>query len=123
MWVGNLIQVQLILKQVERCSTDHEVEGDVAVVEAVEQELKRPPLYKVVMLNDDFTPMDFVVEVLRKFFGMDGAAATTVMLSVHHEGRAVCGIFTKDVAETKAAQVIQYARSQNHPLLCEVVVE
>ena len=123
MRIGNPFQVQLILKEVERCSTDHEVEGDLVVEEAVKEELKKPSLYKVVMLNDDYTPMDFVVEVLRKFFGKDVAAATTIMLSVHHEGRAVCGVFTKDVAETKAAQVIQYARSHNHPLLCEVVVD
>ena len=91
-----------------------------AVVEKVRPRLKRPPMYQVVMINDDFTPMEFVVEILEMFFGMHREQATRVMLKVHTEGRAVCGIYTRDIAETKAGQVNQYAREREHPLLCEV---
>jgi len=82
--------------------------------------LKRPSLYKVLMLNDDFTPMDFVVEVLMLFFGMGEEKATQIMLAVHTEGKAVCGVYTRDIAETKAAQVNQYSSECDHPLLCEI---
>lgn len=82
--------------------------------------LKAPSLYKVIMFNDDYTPMDFVVEVLEGIFSMDREKATRIMLVVHTEGKAVCGVFSRDVAETKAAQVNEYARESHHPLLCEV---
>ncbi len=80
--------------------------------------LKRPPLYKVILLNDDYTPMDFVVEVLQKFFGMDMDKATQIMLHVHTRGAAVCGVYTRDVAETKVDQVNRHSRANQHPLLC-----
>ena len=80
--------------------------------------LKRPPLYKVVLQNDDYTPMDFVVEVLEAIFRMDRDKATQVMLHVHTRGRGVAGVFSYEIAETKAAQVNDYARSHQHPLLC-----
>jgi ATP-dependent Clp protease adaptor protein ClpS len=83
-------------------------------------ELKRPPLFKVVLINDDYTPMEFVVEVLEVFFRMNREQATHVMLTVHTKGKGVCGIYTRDIAETKAAQVNQYARQNEHPLLCEI---
>ena len=83
-------------------------------------DLKEPPMYQVVLLNDDFTPMEFVVEVLETFFNKDREAATRVMLTVHTMGKAVCGSYTRDIAETKAAQVNQYARESQHPLLCEI---
>jgi ATP-dependent Clp protease adaptor protein ClpS len=82
--------------------------------------LKRPPLFKVLLLNDDYTPMEFVVEVLESFFQMDRAKATQVMLHVHTRGRGVCGVFTRDIAETKVAQVNDYSRSNQHPLLCSM---
>lgn len=82
--------------------------------------LKKPPLFKVVLLNDDYTPMEFVVEVLESFFSMNREQATQVMLTVHTRGKGVCGIYTRDIAETKAAQVNQYAREHQHPLLCEI---
>ncbi|MDT8428785.1 MAG: ATP-dependent Clp protease adapter ClpS [Pseudomonadales bacterium] len=85
--------------------------------------LAPPPRYKVVLLNDDYTPMEFVVEVLCLFFGMDVEKATRVMLKVHTEGKAVCGVFTRDVAETKAQQVNAWARKCDHPLLCDIEVE
>jgi ATP-dependent Clp protease adaptor protein ClpS len=83
-------------------------------------ELKRPPLFKVVLMNDDYTPMEFVVEVLETFFKMNREQATHVMLTVHTQGKGVCGIYTRDIAETKAAQVNQYARENEHPLLAEI---
>lgn len=85
--------------------------------------LTRPPLYKVVLLNDDYTPMDFVVDVLCTFFNMNVEKATQVMLKVHTEGKAVCGVFTRDVAETKAEQVNVFSRKHQQPLLCNVEVE
>ncbi len=91
-----------------------------ATVEEAKPRLKRPPMYKVLMLNDDYTPMDFVVEVLETFFRMDREQATRVMLTVHTRGKAVCGVFPQDIAETKAAQVVDYARENQHPLMCQV---
>lgn len=90
------------------------------VVEAEKPALKRPPMFQVVLFNDDYTPMEFVVEVLELFFHMDRELAVRVMLKVHTEGKAVCGIYTKDVAETKMTQVNQFARDNEHPLLCDI---
>ena len=88
-----------------------------------ELKLKPPPLYRVVLLNDDYTPMEFVVGVLRKFFGMDIETATRVMLKVHTEGKGVCGVFPREIAETKAVQVNDFAREAEHPLLCDIEVD
>lgn len=90
---------------------------DVAVEEA-QPEVKRPPLYRVVLLNDDFTPMEFVVDVLESIFGMQRTRATQVMLEVHTKGKGICGVFNFDIAETKVAQVMGIAKQQQHPLLC-----
>ncbi|MGK8706847.1 ATP-dependent Clp protease adapter ClpS [Metapseudomonas otitidis] len=90
------------------------------VLQEAKPALKAPSMYKVVMFNDDYTPMDFVVEVLETIFNLDREVATRVMLTVHTEGRAVCGVYTRDIAETKAMQVNQYARESQHPLLCEI---
>jgi ATP-dependent Clp protease adaptor protein ClpS len=87
-------------------------------VQGARPKLKQPPLYKVLLLNDDFTPMDFVVEVLMRFFGMSEDKATQIMLHVHTRGVGVCGVFSKDVAETKVQQVNEYSRRHQHPLLC-----
>ncbi len=95
----------------------HKANHDLAVEEA-RPKLKRPPLYQVVLLNDDFTPMEFVVEVLEKVFGMDRTRATRIMLEVHTRGKGVCGIYTYEIAETKVAQVNSYSRQHQHPLLC-----
>ena len=98
---------------------DHEHEhGHGLAVETAKPELARPPLYSVLLLNDDYTPMDFVVEVLVRFFVMDIERATQVMLHVHTRGRGVCGVFTREIAESKVAQVNEYARMNQHPLLC-----
>ena len=101
-------------------SEGYERESDQAVAVAPKKtQLKPPSMYQVLLLNDDFTPMDFVVDVLEKFFEMPTEKAAQVMLTVHTEGKAVCGIFSRDVAETKAQQVNQYSRENQHPLLCK----
>ncbi|MBX2809779.1 MAG: ATP-dependent Clp protease adapter ClpS [Cellvibrionaceae bacterium] len=84
--------------------------------------VKPPSLYQVILLNDDYTPMEFVVHVLEAFFGMDREKATRVMLQVHTQGKGICGVFTRDIAETKAGQVVDYAQQNEHPLLCEIEV-
>jgi ATP-dependent Clp protease adaptor protein ClpS len=88
------------------------------VVEESRPEVKQPPLYRVILLNDDYTPMEFVVDVLEKFFGMNRPTATRIMLEVHTKGKGVCGVFTYEIAETKVAQVTTYARDNQHPLMC-----
>jgi ATP-dependent Clp protease adaptor protein ClpS len=98
---------------------DEDKEGSLAVATA-KPKLEEPPMFKVVMLNDDYTPMEFVIQVLQAFFGMDREKATQVMLAVHQTGRAVCGIFTRDIAETKVAQVNQYAQDNKHPLISDI---
>jgi ATP-dependent Clp protease adaptor protein ClpS len=81
-------------------------------------QVKPPPMFKVLLLNDDFTPMDFVIVVLQQFFAMDRERATRVMLKVHTEGKGVCGVFPKDIASTKVAQVTDFSRQHQHPLQC-----
>ena len=88
------------------------------VVEPAKPQLKQPPLYKVVLLNDDYTPMDFVVVVLQTVFAMSREQATQGMLKVHRDGMGVCGIYTREVAATKVEQVIELAKSHQHPLQC-----
>src|SRR5215207_7113867 len=88
------------------------------LVEEAAPEVKQPPLYSVVLLNDDYSPMEFVVDVLERFFRMDRENATRVMLEVHMKGKGVCGVFTYEIAETKVAQVVSYARDNQHPLMC-----
>jgi ATP-dependent Clp protease adaptor protein ClpS len=88
------------------------------VVEEAQPEVKQPPLFSVVLLNDDYTPMEFVVDVLERFFRMDRETATRVMLEVHMKGKGVCGVFTYEIAETKVAQVLGYSRDNQHPLMC-----
>ncbi len=92
--------------------------GHSLVVEEASPRLKKPPLYQVLLINDDFTPMEFVVDVLQRIFGLDRPKATRIMLEVHTKGKGVCGVFTFEIAETKVAQVTSYARQHQHPLLC-----
>jgi len=92
--------------------------GHSLVVEEAEPLVKKPPLYQVVLLNDDYTPMEFVVDVLERIFGLDRTQATRIMLEVHTRGKGVCGVYTFEIAETKVAQVTTYARQHQHPLLC-----
>lgn len=93
-------------------------EDDGFVAQETRPKLKKPPLYKVIILNDDYTPMEFVVDVLETFFQMNRELAVRVMLQVHTQGKGICGTYTREIAETKVAQVNQYARQNQHPLLC-----
>lgn len=124
MSIKQSVFLQLRLSQsvvVAGSSEDDDAQHDVGIAtESAQPKLQPPPLYKVVLLNDDYTPMEFVVEVLEVFFGMGREKATQVMLAVHTQGKGVCGVFTRDIAETKAAQVNEYARESQHPLLAEI---
>lgn len=101
----------------QRPSDTRQPDRDLAVEEA-RPKLKQPPLYRVVLINDDYTPMEFVVEVLQTVFGMERSQATRVMLEVHTKGKGICGIYSYEIAETKVAQVTNIAQQQQHPLLC-----
>lgn len=92
---------------------------DLAVEEA-RPKIKEPPLYRVVLINDDYTPMEFVVDILESIFGMERTRATQVMLEVHTKGKGVCGVYNFEIAETKVAQVTSIAQQHQHPLLCEM---
>lgn len=94
-----------------------------AVVTRTRTETKRPSMYKVLLLNDDYTPMEFVVHVLERFFNKSREEATRIMLHVHHTGVGVCGVYTFEVAETKVAQVVEFARRHEHPLQCTMEKE
>ncbi|OZI61271.1 ATP-dependent Clp protease adapter ClpS [Bordetella genomosp. 11] len=98
-------------------STSTDTQHDL-VVEKESARTAPPPMYQVVLLNDDYTPMEFVVAVLQKFFGKSEEEATRIMLQVHHEGRGVCGVYPRDIAATRVAQVAQHARAKQHPLQC-----
>ncbi len=97
-------------------------EDDGTVLETVKPRIKPPRRYQVVLLNDDYTPMDFVVEVLSRFFGMDYAAAETVMMMVHEKGKGICGVYSKEVAEMKVNQVSIFSREYEYPLQCQMEV-
>jgi ATP-dependent Clp protease adaptor protein ClpS len=93
-------------------------EGGTGIVVETKTRTKKPSMYKVLMLNDDYTPMEFVVHVLERFFGKNREEATTIMLHVHRRGVGVCGVYTYEVAETKVTQVMDLARRHQHPLQC-----
>lgn len=99
--------------------SNHDDDSGLAIQEA-RPKLKRPPLFKVVLFNDDFTPMDFVIEILTEYFYMSEEKATQIMLQVHTQGVGICGVFTKDVAETKVHIVNEYSRDNHHPLKCSM---
>jgi ATP-dependent Clp protease adaptor protein ClpS len=92
-------------------------------VETAKPKLKKPRMYRVIINNDDYTPMEFVVHVLENFFSMDRAKATRVMMDVHNSGKGICGLFTRDTAETKTLEVNNYSKKHNHPLMCSMEVE
>jgi len=102
----------------ERNTSDSMPDGIDLAVEEAAPKLKRPSLYRVILINDDFTPMEFVVEILESVFAMERNRATRVMLEVHTKGKGICGVFTYEIAETKVAQVMGVAQQQQHPLLC-----
>ena len=93
------------------------LDDELAIQEA-EPTTKRPPLYKVILVNDDFTPMEFVVHILELFFSIDRENATRIMLEVHTSGKGICGLFTREIAETKVSLVNDYSQESQHPLLC-----
>ena len=99
--------------------TEKEDIGGLALEEA-KPKLKKPPLYRVVLMNDDYTPMEFVVYILENFFTMNREKATQIMLHVHTKGKGICGVFSYDIAETKVTQVNDYSRENQHPLLCQL---
>ena len=100
-------------------ANEHEIDHDSGLaVEESRPEVKEPKRYSVILINDDFTPMEFVVEVLTVFFNLDHESATRVMLNVHQKGKGVCGTFTREIAETKVVMVNEHARQSQHPLLC-----
>ncbi len=106
-----------------RCAGEDESDGDrgTGLLEApAKPVLKKPSLYRVTLLNDDYTPMEFVIEILQTFFSMNREKATQIMLTVHTSGKATCGIFPRDIAETKSAQVNQCAKDNEHPLVSEI---
>jgi ATP-dependent Clp protease adaptor protein ClpS len=114
-----ILDIEIITQELMAHESEHEHDhGRGLAVESAKPEVARPPLFRVLLLNDDFTPMDFVVEVLRGFFNLDQEQAVQVMLHVHTRGRGVCGVFTREVAETKVTQVNEYSRAHQHPLLC-----
>ena len=93
-------------------------DGGEVVLERVPQKVKPPQMYQVVMLNDDFTPMEFVVVVIQEFFGKDRESATQIMLKIHLDGKGICGVYSRDVAATKVDQVLDAAKQAGHPLQC-----
>ncbi len=104
----------------ERKSSKPIADGHDLAVEEAAPKLKRPSLYRVILINDDYTPMEFVVEILESVFSMERNKATRVMLEVHTKGKGICGVFTYEIAETKVAQVMGIAQQQQHPLLCTI---
>ncbi|MEA3290885.1 MAG: ATP-dependent Clp protease adapter ClpS [Pseudomonadota bacterium] len=95
-------------------------QGQELVVEEARPKVRKPPMYKVLLLNDDYTPMDFVVQILEQFFRKPYDQAVQIMLNVHQRGVGVCGIYTREIAETKVQQVLDFARSNQHPLQCSL---
>ena len=98
-------------------------DGDVSLATKTRTRTQRPPLYKVLLLNDDYTPMEFVVHVLERFFGLNHAQSVEIMLTVHKKGVAVVGVFAYEIAETKVTQVMDFARQNQHPLQCTMEKE
>ena len=96
---------------------------DPSILTISKPEIKRPPLYKILLLNDDFTPMEFVIVVLGKFFGLNHSESVEIMLTVHKKGVAVIGVFAFEIAETKVTQVMAFARANQHPLQCTMEKE
>jgi len=109
--------------QLHMMSDKHDQDNDASVLLQTRPRTKRPPLYKVLLLNDDYTPMEFVVHVLERFFGMNHAQAFEIMLTVHKKGVALVGVFSHEIAETKVSLVMDFARRHQHPLQCTMEKE
>ena len=108
--------------KMSRQAENHDDGGTGLVVETAKPKLKKPPMYKVVMLNDDYTPMEFVIMILEKLFRLDHEKAIQVMLNVHQKGKGICGVYPHEIAQTKVAQVLELARQNDHPLQCTMEV-
>lgn len=113
----------MTLHKITMSKDDQDEESDSSTLTATKPKTKRPPLYKVLLLNDDYTPMEFVVMVLERFFGLNHAQSVEIMLTVHKKGMAVVGVFAFEIAETKVAQVMDFARRNQHPLQCTMEKE
>ena len=98
--------------------TSDDEEGHGSALTEIVTQVREPPMFQVVLLNDDYTPMDFVIEVLKKYFDKDHTTATEIMLNIHQRGKGICGLYPYDIADTKSAQVMDEARRSNHPLQC-----
>ena len=112
------MRVKILMGDDEGGRDNDEGDGNTGVIVETRPRTKKPSMYKVLMLNDDYTPMEFVVHVLERFFAMDAEKATQVMLHVHQRGVGICGVFPYEVAETKVTQVMDFARQHQHPLQC-----
>jgi ATP-dependent Clp protease adaptor protein ClpS len=110
--------VQNVKLNQDNDNSDDNGQSETGVVTKIRSNTQKPSMYKVLLLNDDYTPMEFVVEILERFFSKQGEEAVQIMLHVHQKGVGVCGIFTYEVAETKVTQVVDYARANQHPLQC-----
>jgi ATP-dependent Clp protease adaptor protein ClpS len=104
-------------------NADEDVDGESGIATAIKKKVKKPPLFKVLLHNDDYTTMEFVIYVLQSVFGKSENDAMTVMLKVHKEGHGVCGVYTHEIAETKAQKVLELAKEEGHPLLCSIEPE
>lgn len=112
-----------MLPQILMSDIPNDNDRDASVILETRPKTKRPPLYKVMLLNDDYTPMEFVVHILERFFGLNHAQAFEIMLIVHKKGLAVVGVFSHEIAETKVTQVMDFARRHQHPLQCTMEKE
>lgn len=109
------------MRILQSSNSDNDLSSDLGVVVLEDKpELKEPPLYQVVLLNDDFTPMDFVIYILQSIFGYEHERSTQIMLAVHSNGKGVCGIFPKEIAEMKSHEINQLARAHEHPLVSDI---
>jgi len=113
-----LKRVQNVKLNQDNDNSDDNGQSETGVVTKIRSNTQKPSMYKVLLLNDDYTPMEFVVEILERFFSKQGEEAVQIMLHVHQKGVGVCGVFTYEVAETKVTQVVDYARANQHPLQC-----
>ena len=121
--VNHLNRIRLSSNVIKNHSDEDMNHDSDLMVQESRPDVEEPKRYKVILVNDDFTPMEFVVEILSIFFNLDEETATRVMLNVHEKGKGVCGIFSKDVAETKVVMVNEFARENEHPLLCTMEQE
>lgn len=120
---GKVRKRDAVLMADDNKGSGNEGDGKTGIITKTRPKTKRPNLYKVLILNDDYTPMEFVVLVLERFFNKGREEATSIMLHVHHKGVGICGVYTYEVAETKVTQVMDFSRQHQHPLQCTMEKE